>query len=998
MSRHKKPTSKRTKVLSGLVAAAVIASGAGFLYITAPWAPSTDVQEIKPVPFTTFDPATEKKGPPATSDTSQAGAFSDTGSSPVSIGGGVPMAPIAANDKGAGNFAAPPGSSSGSWGTAGQTGAFTWNYPFALREAPAGATPALGVSYDSSRVDGLTSATNNQATVVGDGWALTGTGSIRQKFGSCKDQGVANSYDLCGNKEGQSFSISFGSRSGEIIMDEATKQFKLRNDDNTKVEYLPGAANGTFDGGYWRLTDTSGTQYWFGVNRIPGWSPGKDNYSTDIVPVYGLPGQPCYKSTGFGDSVCMQAYAWNLDYVVDLNGNSQGYFYTQDTNFYKSQAGTGPLRAYHRASRLARVDYGMRAGTELSTQAPLHVNFGYTARCSGVDCSYGTDVPADKACTATLTTCSVQSPMFYTDQRLITVISQALSVNPAGYGDLDYWTLRHTMPNPGDGTKPALWLSHIIHQGTNRTSTDAGTTWITDPATSFDGLPRPNRVWDVRSGQAPLNRYRLLSIVNSTGATTTINYAEPECTEEDVDKDGNLDIVPEKNTKRCFPQWWAPTTPFPQEPRMDYFHIYPVTSVVTDPGPGTNGTLDMVTTYTYEGTPAWKYAAPKYVSGTGASQLTWSVLAGWSKVKTTLGTDSAKPTTVSTYLRGLNGTPSNTTGGLRSESITASDGVQYTDSPWFAGREIETQTFLGEVGALLGKTINVPWASAPTATASAALGGTQAMHIGTTRVTTMTSSSKSTALRTNVVDTTFDSLGRPASVSDKGEESVAGDETCTKTSYADNPSVNLLSLPAMVKKLGGECSATGPLPLLAATQTLYDTSTAAEAGSAGYVIPSKGNVTRSDIATTVSGPNVTAWKQGPVTGYDALGRVATSTDNSTGTPRTTTTSYTPAVGLATTIKVVNHKQWESITTLDSMRGLPLTKSDFNQSTTSYRYDAVWSCHWRMVPAAAKGNQRLRTEHRNQLLHLQYKPVLGENDHALQQQLDYRLLHPLRRAG
>ena len=942
MSRHKKPKPTPRKALSGLVAAAVIASGAGFLYITAPWAPSTDVQEIQPVPFTNFEPAAEEKNFTETRDSaSGAGNFSSTGLSPVSIGGRVPMAPIAANDKGAGNFAAPPGSSSGSWGVAGQTGSFTWNHPFTLREAPAGPTPALGVSYDSSRVDGLTSATNNQATVVGDGWALTGTGSIRQKFGSCSDQGVTDSYDLCGNKEGQSFSISFGSRSGEIIMDptqsDDAKRFKLRNDDNTKVEYLEGAANGTFDGGYWKLTDTSGTQYWFGVNRIPGWSAGKDNYSTDIVPVYGRPGQPCYNDAGFGDSSCMQAYAWNLDYVVDANGNSQGYFYKQDTNFYKSQAGTGPLKAYHRASRLERVDYGMRAGTELSTQAPLHVNFGYTARCSGVDCAKGTDVPAGMACTSTATTCTVYAPMFYTDQRLITVISQALSINPAGYGDLDYWTLRHTMPDPGDGTKPALWLSHIIHQGTNRTSTDAGTTWITDPATTFDGLPRPNRVWDVRSGQAPLNRYRLLSIVNPTGATTTINYAAAECTEEDVDKDGNADIVPENNTKRCFPQWWAPTTPLPEPARMDYFHIYPVTSVVTDPGPGTNGTLDLVTNYTYEGTPAWKYAAPKYINGTGGSRMTWSVLAGWSKVKTTTGTDASKPATVSTYLRGLDGTPSNSTGGIRSVSVTPSDGVQYTDSPWFAGSEIEKQSFLGDGGPLLETTINVPWASAPTATASAALGGTQALHIGTAQVKIMKASSKSAALRTNIVKTTFDSLGRAISESDTGEESVSGDETCTTTSYADNTSSNLLVLPGMVKKFAGLCSSTGSL--LKATQTLYDTATAAEPGSAGYTAPTKGNIAREDTAVSVSGANVTAWKQGPAIGHDALGRVTTSTDNTTGTPRTTTTSYTPAIGLATIVKVVNHKQWESITTLDSMRGLPLAKSDFNQSTTSYRYDA-----------------------------------------------------------
>ncbi len=968
MSRHKKLLRKPKAALTGLVAAAVIASGAGFIYIAAPWASPDSAQQIKPVPASDFQPTAVPdnndkpsavvvgesadgvktmrfggEGNPEPAQTEAEGSFSDTGSSPVRLGP-APMAPAPANDKGAGDFAKIPGTASGSWGVKGQTGGFTYSYPFSLRQAPAGPTPALGLSYDSSRVDGLTSATNNQASVVGDGWALSGTGTIRQKFGSCADQGVANSYDLCGNKEGQSFSISFGSRSGEIIMDpnqsDPAKRFKLRDDDNTKLEYLTGAANGTFDGGYWRLTDTAGTQYWFGVNRIPGWSAGKDNYSTDIVPVYGLPGQPCYNSAGFGSSSCMQAYAWNLDYVVDLNGNSQGYFYKQDTNFYKSQAGSGTLKAYHRASRLERVDYGMRAGTELSTQAPLHVTYGYTGRCTSVNCSWGTDVPDTTkfVCTSASTACSMQSPTFFTDQRLVTVVSQALSVNPAGYGDLDYWTFYHSMPDPGDTTKPALILWKILHEGTNRTSTAAGTGFVVDPMIEFGVQTLQNRVWTV-NGLAPLNRYRINWIKAATGSTTTVTYTPSDCTIEDANNNGVADIVPENNSKRCFPQWWQPTTPIVQNVQRDYFNIYPVQTVRVNAGPGTNGTADTVTNYSYEGTPAWKYAGPKYVAGIGSSQLTWSVLAGWSKVKTTIGSSAPTPTTVTTYLRGLNGTPSNTTGGLYSTSVTASDGTVYTDSPWFAGREIEKETFVGDGGTRLGTTITAPWASAPTATASAALGGLQARHTGTAWVKTLQATSTSATPRKNLVTTTNDALGRPISVSDAGEDLVAGDETCTTTTYADNAATNLLSLPAAVNTFAGGCSATGNL--LTAARTLYDTSTSADPGTTGYVAPSKGNIARTDAATNVSGTAVSVWKLGPVIGYDAYGRPVSSTDSSTGAPRTTTTAYTPATGLVTTVTVTNTTMnWTKTTTLDSMRGQVLIESDINKNLTSYRYDAA----------------------------------------------------------
>ncbi len=956
MSRHKKLIRKPKAALSGLLAAAVLASGAGFIYITAPWSSPEHAQEIKPVPVVDYKPGSDDPGnsgngdqtvrfgngdAPAASDTGKSGVFNDMGASPVRVGS-APMAPTAANDKGAGDFAKIPGTSSGSWGVKGQTGGFTYDYPFSLREAPAGATPALGISYDSSRVDGLTSATNNQASVVGDGWALSGTGTIRQKFGSCNDQGVTTSYDLCGNKEGQSFSISFGGRSGEIIMDPTQppeKRFKLQNDDNTKLEYLTGAANGTFDGGYWRITDTAGTQYWFGVNRIPGWSPGKDNYSTDIAPVYGLAGQPCYNSAGFGSSSCMQAYAWNLDYVVDLNGNSQGYFYKQDTNFYKSQGGAGTLKAYHRSSRLERVDYGMRAGTELSTQAPLHVTYGYTGRCTSVNCSWGSDVPETTKfiCANTSTTCAMQSPTFFTDQRLVTVVSQALSVNPAGYGDLDYWTFYHTMPDPGDTTKPALWLWKILHEGTNRTSTAPGTEFVKDPHIIFEGQLLQNRVWTV-DGLAPLNRGRLSYIKTATGATTSVTYMDQHCTIEDANNNGVLDIVPENNTKRCFPQWWTPTTPIFQDARRDYFHIYPVKSVVVNAGPGTNGTSDTVTNYSYEGDPAWKYAAPKYVSGTGGSQLTWSVLAGWSKVKTTVGSAAGKPTTVTSYLRGLDGTPSNTTGGLRSVSVTASDGTPYTDSPWFAGREIEKETFVGETGARLSATITAPWASAPTATGLVALGSNQSRHMGTAWVRTLMATSTSATPRKNEVTTTFDSLGRPISVNDPGEDLTSGDETCTTTSYADNPTLNIYSLEAEVKVFACPNGTAGNL--LTAARNLYDASTSATPGTSGYAAPTKGNVVRTDAATSTNGSAVGAWKQGPTAGYDALGRATTVTDNSIGTPRTTTTVYAPATGLATTVTVTNHKNWVKTTTLDSMRGQTLTESDINQNvTSSYRYDA-----------------------------------------------------------
>ncbi|MEO8220375.1 MAG: hypothetical protein ABI563_06285 [Specibacter sp.] len=442
------------------------------------------------------------------------------------------------------------------------------------------------------------------------------------------DQGITGSYDLCGNAGGQQLSVAFGGRSSQIIKDATTGQFRLQKDDNTKVEYLKAAGtNGTFDGGYWKLTDTEGTQYFFGRNRLPGWtatSPVTNSAST--VPVGAAAAtQPC-AAASFASSICQQAYAWNLDYVVDLHGNSAAYYYAQATNYYSSRSGAGSRLPYVRDSRLTRIDYGMRAGAELTTTAPLRFSLAYTPRCTGVDCTKGNDMPTGMACAAT-GTCAIYSPTFFADQRLLSVTTQTL-LSTGTFQNVDMWTLKHSMPDPGDGTKPALWLSSISHQGAN-TSTGVGGA-INDPPVVFTGRTLQNRVW-VTDGLAPLDRYRIDSIKSSTGAVTSVTYMAAECSET------NLPASPETNSLRCFPQWWQPTTPIVQPARMDYFHIYPTASIAVSPGPGGTDSTSMLTRYNYVGKPAWKYADSKVVTGSGGSQVTWSVPAGYAKVTTITG-------------------------------------------------------------------------------------------------------------------------------------------------------------------------------------------------------------------------------------------------------------------------------------------------------------------------------------------------------------------------
>ncbi|MGO4652194.1 RHS repeat-associated core domain-containing protein [Arthrobacter sp. 2RAF22] len=935
------------------VAAAVVTAGAGLFAITVDqstgWTPQRP-DPVAAVPVTPWTPALQNllSGPRPAGGTgpssAQAGAGAELTVSPASLTRMVPLGtpgPIA-NDNGAGNFAALPGVASGAWGTTGQTGGFTWNYPFSARKAPAGPTPALALAYDSSTIDGLTSSTNNQASVIGDGWSLAGAGTIRQKFASCMDQGLpaGSTYDLCGAAEGQQFSISFGGRSGQVIKDAATGKYRLQNDDNTRVEYLTDNtnSNGTFDGGYWKLTDTSGTQYFFGRNHLPGWVGGNaTTNSADTVPVgAATPTQPCAAAT-FAQTLCQQAYAWNLDYVVDVNNNSEAFYYTQDVNNYTTQAGTGPLKSYVRSSRLTRVDYGVRANTELSASSPLRVEMTYTGRCTGVTCTSGDDIPTGLACAST-GTCSVYSPTFYSDQRLQRLATRT-NTGGAAYQDVDAWNLGHTMPPPGDGTKPALWLNSVAHQGAN-TSTGTGGT-ISDPAVTFTPQPMQNRVWQYAAGIAPLDRNRISGITTVTGGTITIGYMQAECSQT------NLPASPETNTKRCFPQWWTPTGSA-EGPRMDYFHIYPVASVTTDAGPGANGSVSMVTRYEYQGTPAWKYAAPAFVAGTGGSQLTWSVNAGWSKVKTITGTVTGgqNPSSITTYLRGLDQTPANSSGGKISATVTATDGTTITDSPWLAGAPVETQKFLGEAGARLSTTITTPWSSSVTATGSAGTDPAKARHIGVASVKKIIASGTGAGTRTTTITNTLDDgTGRVTSVSDSGEPGgLPG--SCTVTAYADstganNSGLNLLALPATATTYAGPCTGTGAPAgnIIAATATLYDSSMAATPGAPGYQAPTLGNPSRTDTATAVNGSAVAIWKSGPTLAYDSLGRVVSSTDNTTGSARTTQIAYTPATGLPASVTTTNPLGWTTTTALEAVRGSKTSSTDENGNVTSYQYDA-----------------------------------------------------------
>lgn len=853
----------------------------------------------------------------------------------------------ATSSSGTGSFAATSLKGASSWDVSAQTGDFSWQYPLAAPPAAAGPAPDLALSYDSQAVDGETGSTNNQPSAVGDGWDLAGGGFIERQYVSCaQDDGasgaVSTSGDLCWKTDNAT--LSLGGHSEPLVRDSATGVWKLLSDDGSRIEHLTGtgqgcAANGTYDTDCWRVTTTDGALYFFGLNQLPGWSSGKPTTNSAwTVPVYGNDaGEPCHAGT-FAASSCIQAWRWNLDYVVDVHNNAEAFYYNAETNSY-GQNGRG-ASSYVRGGQLEHIDYGLTASSVYATNAASdRVSFGYDAygRCS--DASHASctkepasgsavkpatataypDVPFDQLCTASCTANPV--PTFWTDAMLNTVVTSVRTSSTA-YSTVDTWTLSHAFPAPGDGTNAALWLTQVQHTGT------AGTSTLSEPPTKFAGTTMQNRVWAV-DGLAPLDKWRIASITDATGAVTSVNYSGQDCQPSEA---ATIEANAATNTRRCFPQWWTPQVTPAVAPKLDLFHKYVVTSVVADPKTGGGADRPEITSYLYTGTAGWRYNTSPFVP---EKNRTWSVFAGYNTVEVRDGapaTPAADKTTDYTFYQGLDGDRSSTSGGTKSISVTGTPGVP--DSPWLAGSVRETKTLNGVGGSVTDDIVNTPWTSAPVANdgmTTARMAGD-----GDTIETQPVSSGSSRTIHTT---TTHNDAGFPATVN--VTTSDAG-STCTTTTYApDNSTAWIRGLEQEHVEVAAACGTTPVLPrdAISDTRTSYD-------GNAFGATPTKGDATAAQKVDSYSGATA-HWTTTATTTYDGLGRVLSNTD---ALGRATTTAYTPAAAGPLTKTVTTNPapfNWTDTTTIDPARGAALSETAVDGGVTTASYDplgrrtAVW---------------------------------------------------------
>ncbi|WP_433379313.1 RHS repeat-associated core domain-containing protein [Actinoplanes sp. CA-142083] len=797
------------------------------------------------------------------------------------------QAPSAQVKDGAGTNEATPLAPSASWQVSTQTGDFSWSYPLRVPPAPGGQEPELALSYASSAVDGRTSATNNQASWIGDGWSLS-PGFVERSYRPCADDDAGDvtppkAGDLCWGS--WNATASYGGGAGMLIRDESTKVWHNRSEDGSRIELLTGAANGDDDGEYWKITTLDGTQYFFGSRP--------ETKSAWTVPVFGDDtGEPCHSSAGFAASHCAQAWRWNLDKVVDRNGNMMVYTYDQETNAYGLNNADAAV-PYVRGGTLRRVEYGLRAD-DAAIPATGRVEFTVADRCvPGSDCvpekkDNWPDVSWDDNC-ATSSCADQHSPSFWSAKRLARITTQVR--RGSTFTDVDQWTLDQQYPDPGDGGKAALWLRSITHTGLAGGSASL-------PAVTFEGTKMANRVYQA-DGYAPLIRYRVTGIVSESGGVITVTYAPPNCV-----PGASMPADAKTNTLRCFPQTWS--TKF-HTPRTDYFQKYVVAEVKqTD---RMSSSTEQVTAYSY-GAAAWHFNTAEFMKD---DKRTWDEFRGFGDVTVRTGTPGDPGGQIGKtrhwYYRGMGG------------AVDPSEGDARADEDWLQGFELESATYLGDTDQVVEKTISDPYWKGPLATR----GAYKAYLVRTGAVRRYTALA-SGGWRTTSTRTTYDGRGLAIQSDDQGDTSTAADDRCTTTTYG------VFDRPARVVTVGVKCDATPVFPADAISDTKYTYDAA-------------GNTVRTDEQSEHAAGADPQYVTTSRAGYDQHGR-ATSTTDARG--KVTRTAYTPALGGPETQTVVTNPLGHTVTTtLEPAWGSATIVDDANNRRTETAYDplgrvaAVW---------------------------------------------------------
>ncbi|MBM2623800.1 hypothetical protein JIG36_50760 [Actinoplanes sp. LDG1-06] len=907
----------------------------------AGWASRLRLWRLPDCALTTPDTASCSAQPlPSINNTAASAVTADV---PVNSAKSAPLVALAAAASGdSGDFSATPLAASSTWSAGGSTGGFSWSYPVRIPPGIAGPQPAVSLSYSSASVDGRSSATNNQPSWIGEGFEYS-PGFIERRYVACADDDAEpannpkNTADLCWRSDNAVMSL--GGSSTELVFEKG-KGWHGRSEDGSKIEKLTGATNGDIDGEHWKVTATDGTQYFFGLDDLPGQSAATD--STWTVPVYSNhPNEPGHADT-FTASRKTRAWRWNLDYAVDVHGNTLSLWYSKETNKYGTEVTATKPVSYVRGGTLDRIDYGTfdRGSAGRSVKPLAQVIFDTGNRCLS-DCathdgSHWPDTPWDQECKADATSCDNYSPTFWSTERLTTITTRVWDTTKptADWQEVDSYALSHSFPSPGDGQRGGLWLNSIV-----RTGHVGGT--VTMPPVTLTPVSMPNRV--LTKTNTTNNWQRLANIHTETGALIQVTYSRQECSST------NLPESQQNNTKLCYPVIGPDPLSTSGGDLTEWWHKYVVKQVSQSDVQLADGhsAPAINTYYDYEGTPAWHFAdddgltKPKY--------KTWNQFRGYASVAVRVG-DTDPTLTRTTFLRGMHGDRLSKTGTTtRTVTVGASAGGETVyDEDEFAGMTREEVVYNGTDDKPVSKTVNVPWRSGPTAsrtinsdTVTARFTGLQTVYKGTALGTNGSSGWRVTRQHSSFDD----DYGVAKWVQDDGDVAKTGDEKCTTTTYNRNIGANIVTLVkrATVTALACGTAPTSPDHVISDTRTFFDGATSVD------TVPKEGLATRVDTLKDWTAAGGTTWLTTTTATFDDYGRQKTGTDVVRG--NTTTTDYTPAQGLVTEQKVTTQQGWINTTTMYPYWGVPGKVTDPNGRISEGTYDPlgrtskVWDAGW-----------------------------------------------------
>lgn len=870
----------------------------------------------------------------------------------------------------AGTYTATSVKVSDQWSAGGSTGDFSYSYPISSPPTIGGTAPNVALSYSSSSVDGETVSTNEQSSGIGDGWDYD-PGFIERSYQPCSQDGMSGSGDNCWAYGGHEITASGSGIAGQVVWDDTSKSWKMAGSDAT-VQLLQGASNGSYDGEYWVVTDPDGTQYYYGAGKLPtalgGTGSDVATNSAWTEPVYcPTTGDLCNSSSTGQSSVALNmAYRWNLDYVVDPQGNTTVYDYATETNYY-ARGSAHTLTPYTRDGYLTQISYGWRTSdiaSEAAHPAPAdEIRFTNAQRCVGPTStcsSYSNlnsttapdwvDTPYDLNCNAGVTNCLVASETHwstYMATQIQTLVNEG-TTSASSYMPVDTYAFNQSFPAPGDGTSPALQLNSILHTGADTsTGTTGGAAQL--PLVTFLYAAMANRVPGSTMYPA-FDRYRITAIDTEAGGVINIAYTNtpnsftPACNQT---AGSSVLPTPSSDTMLCYEEYWTPPT---GGTIADWFEKYVVSSVTqSDP---TGGSPTQVTQYGYVGTTAWHRNDSPFILN---AQRTWDEFRGFQKVTIETGTAPDPVTeTETTFLRGMDGDYESQTGGAqRSVTVTTTMGDVVTDSNQYAGTTLETQTFSAANGTSQLETESIPWSTVVATHAETGTGvPPETVYFTGTAETKARSILSTGAWRTTESVNVYNpATGEMTQTDNEGDLALVGtaksQETCQTVQYAPAPAAapQMISMPArriVVAVTTGGPVGSGTCPAETASNAVSDATTFYDGNSSPGVLGSAqsvGEVTETQTLKSWSGTTPVYQTQQSANAYDAYGRLISTT---TALGEVTSTTYAPATGVLPTSVAVKDvtKGWTTTTTLEQARQLATKTVDQNNNATSEKYDGL----------------------------------------------------------